>query len=147
MEQSIETALIGLLRGNAALISSTTGVGNASRIKMGWVNKDTVYPCITVNENNEPSQPRAGYFASKVRDNSPTIQVDIWLSSEHETFPYTNDDCKAIATIVDVLLIGTGLTNTRGWKRVSSSGPSPDPSDNRVIHMARRYAFDYTITD
>jgi hypothetical protein len=51
-----------------------------------------VVPSITLMENNEKSVPRVGYCTSKIRDNSPTIQVDVWVSSADESFPCTGED-------------------------------------------------------
>ena len=61
-------------------------------------------PSVTLMENNEKSAPRVGYInVAKIRDNSPTVQVDVWVSSADESFPCTGEDADLIANRIDRL--------------------------------------------
>ncbi len=106
-------------------------------------------PSITITENNEKSVPRVGYCTSKKRDNTPTIQVDVWVSSADESFPCTGEDADTIANRVDEILLDadTPTTGTLAgtWQKTTSSQQHED--DTRIWHNALRYSFQYSKTD
>lgn len=109
-----------------------------------------VVPSITLMENNEKSKARVGYTTTaKIRDNSPTIQVDVWVSSADESFPCTGEDADLIANRIDELLLDadTPTTGTMAgtWQKTSSSQQFED--DTRIWHNALRYSFKYSKTD
>lgn len=107
-------------------------------------------PSITVAENNEKSKARVGYTTTaKIRDNSPTIQVDVWVSSADESFPCTGEDADLIAERIDALLLNASspVTGTIAgtWQKTSSS--QQHEQDERIWHNALRYGFAYSMTD
>jgi len=107
-------------------------------------------PAVTVMENNEKSIPRVGYIAGpKTRDNSPTVQIDVWVSSADESFPCTGEDADMIAERIDQLLLDASspVTDTRAgtWQKTSSSQQHDE--DTRIWHNALRYTFEYSLTD
>jgi hypothetical protein len=107
-------------------------------------------PSITLQENTEKSKPRVGYTTTaKTRDNSPTIQVDIWVSSGDESFPCTGEDTDLIAERIDELFLDatSEVTGTKAgtWEKMGSS--QQHESDERIWHNALRYSFEYSITD
>ena len=106
-------------------------------------------PSVTLMENSEKSDPRCGYNAIKKRDNYPTLQVDVWVSSADEAFPCTGEDADTIANRIDAVLLDstsavTGTTEG-SWRKISSS-QQYEPEE-RIWHNAIRYSFQYTITD
>ena len=107
----------------------------------------SVIPAITLMENTEKSTTRAGYSGSKVRENSATIQVDVWVSSADESFPCTGEDTDLIAERIDeVLLDGTTpVTGTTSWQKSGSS--QQHENDERIWHNALRYSFRYSALD
>jgi hypothetical protein len=106
-------------------------------------------PSITLMENNEKSIPRTGYNTFKIRDNSPTIQIDVWVSSADESFPCTGEDADLIANRIDELLLNSSSvvpgTIEGSWQKTSSS--QQHEQDERVWHNALRYSFQYSKTD
>lgn len=104
-------------------------------------------PSVTLMENTEKSTTRAGYRGSKVRENSPAIQVDVWVSSADESFPCTGEDADLIANrIEEVLMDGTTqVTGTTSWQKVSSS--QQHENDERIWHNALRFSFRYSALD
>ena len=124
-----------------------TLMGANHNVYIGWLTETSTMPCITVFENNESSVARVGYDTGKKRDNSPTLQIDIWISRDSSSGPSTAEEIEAVVDHLDVLLIGGAISYTRNWRRLSSSGPMPDPDDARTIHKSLRYGFDYTVKD
>lgn len=109
-----------------------------------------VVPSITLMENNEKSKARVGYTTTaKTRDNSPTIQVDVWVSSADESFPCTGEDADLIAERIDQLLLNASSPTTGTmagtWQKTSSSQQHEE--DERIWHNALRYSFQYSTTD
>lgn len=106
-------------------------------------------PSITLMENNEKSIPRTGYNTFKIRDNSPTIQIDVWVSSADESFPCTGEDADLIANRIDELLLNSSSvvpgTIEGSWQKTSSS--QQYEQDERIWHNALRYSFQYSKTD
>lgn len=104
-------------------------------------------PAVTLVENTESSSRRAGYRASPVRDNAPTLQVDVWVSGAGDSFPCTGEDADLIANrIDDVLLAETPpAAGTAGWERTTTSQQYED--DTHLWHNALRYSFRYSVID
>ena len=106
-------------------------------------------PAITVMENTERSKPRVGYCTTKIRDSTPTVQVDVWVSSAEASFPCTGEDADLIAERIDAILLDatSPVTGTKAgtWKKAGSSQQEED--DTRIIHNALRYSFEYSTTD
>jgi hypothetical protein len=87
--------------------------------------------------------------------NSPTIQLDIWVSSESSSTPNTGQDADAIEARIDVLLrlntlgwkyydsSGNLLFRTHGWRRITTSQQYED--DTSLWHNVVRYEFWYLI--
>lgn len=141
MNSSVMEGILDGLNGDALILEYLGG----AHVFRGWINQDTIIPCITVIENNENSKPRVGYAISGHRDNSSTIQIDIWISKSHEGFPCTNDDLDVIAQRIDEFLFHTGVTNTHLWDKVSTS--EQFEPDTGLFHKALRYSFRYNLQD
>jgi hypothetical protein len=139
MNPTVMTSLWTLLDTDSTLLALLAG-----RVFLGWKTDEMDIPCATIAENNESSTPRVCYGANYHRDSSPTVQIDIWIERTRETAPNSVEDVEAIVTRIDWLLFRTGVTNTRGWRRVSSSGPTPE---GNLFHKALRYEFQYSVTD
>jgi hypothetical protein len=103
-------------------------------------------PVGTLIMNTERSAHRPGYNASRVRDNYPVAQVDIWATAASETFPRSQEDVDLIADRADAVLLGlTPVTGTFGWEKISESSQFED--NTSIIHAVRRYNFRYNVTD
>jgi hypothetical protein len=124
--------------------STLQGYIGVNRVLLGWLTERATFPCVTVIESSEGSRPRVGYADGRRRDMSPTVQIDIWVDKTGDEFPCTVEDVETIVARIDELLFGTGVTNTRGWSRVSSSGPIPD---GNLYHKTLRYGFAYSVQD
>ena len=143
MIATVLAAVISKMSTDATLIGYLGG----AFVYPGWLTENMTIPCVTAIENNESSTPRVGYAVYKNRDNAPMLQIDIWISRDDEDGPNTIEDIEQIVNRIDVLFIGDNVANTRSWRRVSSSGPSKDPDDQRLIHKSLRYGFEYKVTD
>lgn len=102
-------------------------------------------PSITLLENNESSKLRVGYNTFRTRDQSPTLQVDVWIDTNQADSPCTGEDADDIAERIDYVLFSSPPTGTRSWSRTSSS--TQHDEDIGGIHIARRYSFAYQTTD
>lgn len=131
-----------------ALLADTTltGLLGGSYIYRARGVQPAHIPSITLLENNESSKLRVGYNTFRTRDQSPTLQVDIWIDTNQETAPCTGEDADMIAEQIDEILFAPGaVTGTYGWSRISSS--TQHDEDIGGIHIARRYSFAYQTTD
>lgn len=144
MITAIFQAILDKLNGDTILQSYFGSTSFAFRAKM---TAPSQIPSITLMENTEKSTTQAGYRGSKVRENSATIQVDIWVSSADESFPCTGEDADLIAERIDeVLLDGTTpVTGTTSWQKSGSS--QQNEADERIWHNALRYSFRYSALD
>jgi len=140
MMPTVLSSVRSLLNNDATLIEYL----GINRVFLGWLTESMQIPCITISENNETSNQRPCYLIFKHRDNSPLVQIDLWVDRKGDGFPCTIEDVETIVSRVDALLFGTGVTNTRSWRRVSSSGPTE--ADN-LFHKALRYEFAYSVSD
>ena len=104
-------------------------------------------PSVTLQTNNEKSDKRAGYNSSKHRDASPTIQIDVWVSDQHEGMPCTGEDADIIANRIDSTILNptSQITGTYGWSKTTESQQHED--ETGIWHNALRYTFQYTLTD
>lgn len=145
MKTAIFQAIIDKLRKDATL-TGYLGTNKVFRIKNL---APAQIPCITVGENSERSTPRPGYNTTKVRDNTPTIQVDIWVSSADESFPCTGEDADQIAEQVDkVLLDSTSpVAGTLAGSWVKASSSQQHDYETSIWHNALRFSFQYQVTD
>jgi len=141
MNSTILAAMLDALNADAVLVGYLGG----ARVFRGWINKDTVIPCVTITESNESSMSYAGYNASGHRKMRPGIQVDTWISKSHEGFPCNGDDLDVIANYVDWFIFHTGFTNTKEWERITTS--EQYESDTLLFHKAMRYNFTYNQVD
>lgn len=142
MNPTVFADIIDLLRNNADLQALLGGpyVFRAYGVTPAHL------PSVTLLENNESSKLRVGYNSHRNRDNSPTLQVDIWIDTNQETAPCTGEDADMIAEQIDEILFAPGaVTGTYGWTRTSST--TQNDSDIGGIHIARRYSFKYKLTD
>jgi hypothetical protein len=146
MITTVFQAILDKLNGDATLqgyFGTTFFAYRASRVA------PFVIPSLTLMENNEKSIPRTGYNAFKVRDNSPTIQIDVWVSSADESFPCTGEDADLIANRIDELLLNSSSAVTGtiegSWQKTSSSQQHEE--SERIWHNALRYGFMYSKTD
>lgn len=122
-------------------------LGAAGRVKVGWVNESTVFPCVTIYEGSEPSKRRPTYNANKHRDMRPSVIIDTWVDKNHSGFPCNSRDLNTIADYIDELLFKTGVTNTSGWVRTSSIEQQETSVSTTLFHKTRRYDFQYSVTD
>jgi len=106
-------------------------------------------PSITLLENNEPSKPRVGYNSSRRRDNNPTVQIDVWVSSADESFPCTGEDADLISNRIDELLLNSlsPVTGTMAGSWEKSSSSQQHEADPQIWHNALRYSFGYSVLD
>lgn len=142
MNPTVFSSVLDLLRENTDLQALLGGpyVYRAHGVQPAHI------PSVTLLENNESSKLRAGYNAYRNRDNSPTLQVDIWIDTNQEDPPCTGEDADMIAETIDEILFAPGaVTGTYGWTRNSST--TQNDADIGGIHIARRYSFGYKVTD
>jgi hypothetical protein len=107
-------------------------------------------PCGTLLVNNEKSSPRVGYnTTAKIRDNEPTIQIDLWCSAQSETFPCSGEDLDLVADRVDAVLLDSTSSVSGSkegtWRKTTSSQQLEN--DTGIWHNALRYTFQYSTTD
>lgn len=142
MNPAIFAAILTILREDATLTELLGGdfVYRAKGVDPAHI------PSVTLLENNENSTLRTGYNTWKTRDQNPTLQVDIWVSTNQEFPPCTGEDADLIADRIDVILFAPdAIAGTRGWSRTSSS--TQHDEDIGGVHIARRYSFKYKTTD
>ena len=146
MHTTIFAAVVDKLNDDATLQGYFGSTFFAYRAKMA---APAQIPSISVGENTEKSAPRVGSLTTKRRDASPTLQIDIWVSSHSEEFPCTGEDADTIAERVDELLLtpSKAVTGTLqgSWSKVSGSQQHED--DTTIWHNALRYSFQYSLTD
>ena len=104
-------------------------------------------PSITLMQNNEKSDQRVGYNSSKHRDSTPTIQIDVWVSSNDETFPSSGEDADIIANRIDEVILNptTPITGTFGWSKDTES--QQHDNEVNIWHNALRFSFRTTLQD
>lgn len=142
MNLTIWSNILTPLNADATILSYLGG----ARVFRGWINQDTVIPCITVTENNETTTQRVGYLVNAHhRLNTVYVQFDVWVSKDTQGFPCTKDDLDTIAQYLDYFILHTGFTNTGLWEKVSTS--EQFESDTALFHKALRYKFNYKLTD
>lgn len=142
MNPVVFAALLDVLRDDTDLQALLGGpfVYRAHGVQLAHI------PSVTLLENNESSKLRAGYNTYRNRDNSPTLQVDIWIDTNQEDSPCTGEDADMIAEKIDEILFApAAVAGTHGWSRNSST--TQDDSDIGGIHIALRYSFGYSLTD
>ena len=142
MNVSVFSAVLDLLKGNTDLLAL---LGGPSVYRAYGVTPAHI-PSITLLENNESSTPRPGYNRYRNRNNSPTLQVDVWINTFQEDPPCTGEDADMIAEKIDELLFAPdAVAGTYGWTRNSRS--TQNDTDIGGIHIAIRYSFAYKVTD
>jgi hypothetical protein len=145
MITSVFQAILDKLNADATLLTYLGGA-NCFRSKM---TAPSQIPSVTLMENNESSTLRSGYNSSLKRDNSPTIQIDVWVSSTDESFPCTGEDADTISNRIDAVLLDarTPATGTRAgtWKKTSST--QQHELNPGIWHNALRYTFNYLKQD
>jgi hypothetical protein len=120
-------------------------------------------PSVTMRAAPEPSELFCGtdyaintpLSNALLATNSPTIQLDIWVSSQSAATPSTGQDADAIEARIDILLRlntpgwsyydsgGTRIFRTHGWRRITTSQQYED--DTNLWHNVVRYEFWYLI--
>lgn len=96
------------------------------------------FPSITLRLTSEGSKKRVSYDTFKKRDNTPTIQCDIWSrKSREETYD--------IADRLDKLLVANIVSGTQSWIKVSDGDMFEQ--DTRIYHKPIRYSFAYVLDD
>lgn len=96
-------------------------------------------PSITILDDGTASKKRTSYDEFKVRDEMPSVRIDVWSKkSRLETVKLTDR--------IDELLIPNGVADTWGWERISS-GRDMFEQDTRIYHKPLVYRFTYKITD
>lgn len=143
MNTGLFASIIAALRADATLL---TYLGGAYVFRAKTIAPSQV-PSVTVQTNNEKSDPRPGSINSGHRDAAPTIQVDIWISDLHEGFPCTGEDADTIANRIDEVILhpATAIAGTYGWSKTTESQQHED--DTGIWHNAIRYSFQYTLQD
>jgi hypothetical protein len=142
MNVTILNALRDLLNDSATLQGY---LGGTDRVVIGWINQDTVVPCITIWEAGESSTLRPGYNVYRHRDNATDIHIDTWINTRCGAFPQTSLDLNKIADYAEWLLFTTGVTGTRSWRRTSSN--ELEETNSGYFHKARTYSFEYKVSD
>jgi hypothetical protein len=142
MNLAVFASILDLLRDNADL---QVLLGGPYVYRAFGVNPAHI-PSVTLLVNNESSNLRSGYNRFRNRDNSPTLQVDVWINTDQEDSPCTGEDADMIAEKIDELLFAPdAVPGTYGWTRNSRS--TQNDTDIGGIHIASRYSFRYTVTD
>lgn len=163
MNATIFGAILDRLNADATLMTlmgKTVGDNPCFRAQR----KAPIYtPSVTLRAAPEPSELFCGtdyaintpVTNALLATNSPTIQLDIWVSSESSTTPNTGQDADAIEARIDLLLRlntpgwkyydseGTLLFRTHGWRRITTSQQYED--DTSLWHNVVRYEFWYLI--
>ena len=142
MNVDVMDALRNLLNDNATLQGY---LGGTDRVVIGWINADTVVPCITIWEAGESSTLRPGYNVFKHRDNATDIHIDTWINRNANSGPTTSRDLNVIADYAEWLLFTTGVTSTRSWRRTSSN--ELEDNSSGYFHKARTYSFENKVSD
>jgi hypothetical protein len=131
----VMSSIITMLKADAAIVAALGG----QYIFSGHISQGSgQIPGIYLIENNETVRLRPGYASHGIRDHSPVLQADVWVRDN----PTKMD---TLISALDVAVFHTGVTNTRGWRRVSISRAF-DP-EKRAEHAAVRYAFEYSFQD
>jgi hypothetical protein len=138
---TVMDAIYTLLHGDATLIGY---LGGANNIYMGWINQDSLFPCVTIFPGNESSDPYFGYDQSGKRTTSPTVQIDVWIDKNQQApLPCTSRDLNVVADYVDKLIFSAHIAGTWGWRRNSY----PEQQENTVLttlfHKTMTYQFQY----
>lgn len=141
MNPTIFASILDLLRADSELI---TLLGGAYVYRAKGVDPAHI-PSVTLLENNESSKLRPGYNFFRTRDQSPTLQADIWINTDQEDPPCTGEDADLIAERIDEILFVSPPSGTHGWSRTSSS--TQHDEDIGGVHIARRYSFSYVLVD
>lgn len=141
MNPVIFASILDLLRADSELISL---LGGAYVYRAHGVSPAHI-PSVTLLENNESSKLRPGYNLFRTRDQSPTLQADIWIDTNQDDAPCTGEDADLIAERIDEILFVSPPSGTRGWSRTSSS--TQHDEDIGGVHIARRYSFSYVLVD
>ena len=135
-------AIIDKLEADATLLTYLGG----AYVFRGKATRAMQVPSITLTTNTEKATHRAGYNSNRVRDLYPTLQVDVWVSSEDAAFPCTGEDADTIENRVDAVLMSSSpVSGTILWQKISAS--QQYEQDTRIWHNAIRYSFRYTTTD
>lgn len=120
-------------------------------------------PSVTMRMAPEPSELFCGtdYAISTpvtnalLATNYPTVQFDIWVSSESSTTPNNGQNADAIEARIDILLRlntpgwkyydsgGNLLFRTHGWRKITTTQQYED--DTSLWHNVVRYEFWYLI--
>lgn len=142
MNTTIFAAILDLLRSDTGLVSL---LGGAYVYRSHGVTPARI-PSVTLLENNESSKLRTGYNTRRDRDNSPVLQVDVWIDTNQPDPPCTGEDADMIAEQIDKALFAPGaVPGTRSWTR--NSGTTQNDEDIGGVHKALRYSFAYKLTD
>jgi hypothetical protein len=143
MRHEVFQAIVARLASDSALATSLGG----AHVYRRQAGRPAQAPSITLAENTESSTTRAGYRASKVRDSTSVLQVDVWVSESEGTFPCTGEDADLIAERIDEILLDATapISGTRGWVKTTAS--QQFENDTCIWHNALRYAFRYSLTD
>lgn len=136
MHVVVLNSIIDKAKNDAPLVAM---VGTASNIFRAKSLFPARVPAVTFKPAGGDSKQRVGYNASKHRDNSPTLQVEVWIKT-------TGEDADAIADRLDeIYLSSTPVTNTRSWYRATRSSQYED--DTNMFHVSIRYTFAYSVQD
>jgi hypothetical protein len=142
MNPAVFAAILDKLLADTTL----TGLLGGAYIYRAYGAQPAHIPAITLIGNNETGSRRPGYNSTGRRDKSPTLQIDIWISTNQETAPCTGEDADEIADRIDeILYSSTPITGTHNWAQSSAS--VQDDSDIGGIHVTLRYSFKYGLTD
>jgi len=141
------TSIFQAILDNLNKDSILTGYIGANHCYRARMVAPSIIPSVTLMQNNEKSDQRVGYNASKHRDSTPTIQIDVWVSSNDETFPCTGEDADLIANRIDEVILNpsTPITGTYGWSKDTES--QQHDNEVNIWHNALRYSFSYNAQD
>lgn len=135
MIESIYTGIRNLLKGDDEIQTLLGG----QYVFIAHVAQTNQIPSITILDDGTASKKRTSYNEFKVRDETPSIRIDVWSrKSRLETVK--------LADRIDELLIADGVAGTWGWEKISS-GRDMFERDTGIYHKSLVYRFSYKITD
>lgn len=135
MIESIYTGIRNLLKGDSEIQTLLGG----QYIFIAHVAQTNQIPSITILDDGTASKKRTSYNEFKVRDETPSVRIDVWSrKSRLETVK--------LADRIDELLIADAVADTWGWEKISS-GRDMFERDTGIYHKSLVYRFSYKITD
>ena len=135
MIESVYIGIRNLLKADATILSLLGG----AYVDIANIAETNQIPSITILDDGTGGKKRTCYDTFKVRDETPSVRIDIWSKkSRLETVK--------LADRIDELLVADGVADTWGWEKISS-GRDMFEKDTGIYHKSLVYRFSYKITD